>query len=402
MTRWPLLLLALLACSVAVSACGGDDGEEDAAAILAETFGEGKEVRSGELDLGFRLDAQGLQGVQGPVGVSLRGPFQTTEPTELPRFDFRLSIDAGGQNMSAGAVSTGEKGFLRLQDQAYAVSDALYRQFREGYAEQARCNRERADQKNGTTFQALGIDPRRWLREPSIQGENEEVAGTATTHIASQVDVPRFLEDVNRILGRTDLQQQGDPCKPEQEDQQGDGRPEQPSGRQLSEEDRERIANAIEDARVDVWSGEDDRVLRRLNVTLRFEVPEDQRREVNGLERGDLRFDLTIGAINEGPEIAEPENARPFEELIQRFGGQVPNIPGTGGGGQNGGEQGGAAQGGGEQGGAAQGGGEQGGGGSAQEGQGQGEQPASPYAQCVDRAGGDIARLQECAELIGQ
>ncbi len=376
MFRMPLLLLVLLACTLGFAACGGDD-DEDVTQLLSETFGSGGEdVKSGRLDANLRLNAQGLAQLAGPVSVRLAGPFQSTEPTELPRFDFNLAFSAQGQNLEAGAVSTGDKGFLRFQDQAYAVGDDLFRQFREGYAEQAKCTEEQGGD-GGVTFSALGIDPRRWLRDPRKVGE-EEVGGADTVHIAASIDVARFLEDINRVLSRADLrQQQADPCNEQQGNQ-----PERQPGRQLSPEERRQIAEAIKDARLDVWTGKDDSILRRLNVALRFEVPEEGQANAQGLQSGDVRFDLTLGAVNDDQQIEAPADAQPLEQLAQRFGGQVPGLGGAGAG------AGGAPP--------AEGTPAPSGGTPAPGGQG-----SSEYLECVNQAGEDVKKLQACADKIG-
>ena len=64
---------------------------------------------------------------------------------------------------------------------------------------------------------------RRWLTDAEKVGE-EEVGGAETTHITGKVDVPKFLEDVNRILARSNPQQQTDPCAEEKE---SEAKPEQ-------------------------------------------------------------------------------------------------------------------------------------------------------------------------------
>jgi len=357
MSRWPILLLVLLASALGLAACGGDDGEDaDPAAVLKETFGEGKSVKSGRLDLSLRINAKGIEQLNGPVTVALRGPFQSQGGNQLPQFDFEAEINAGGQAFRAGAVSTGDKGFLRFQDQAYSVPDELYKQFKDGYAKTAKCNEEQGGKQGNATFRALGIDPRRWLKKPRNEGV-QSVGGTDTIHIASAVDVPRFLEDVNRVLGRTDLQQ-ADPCA--EEEQTGQPK-EDPASRQLTEDQRKKIAEAIKEARVDVWSGSDDRILRRINVDLRVESADRK-------QSGDVRLDLTIGGLNEKQQVKAPADTKPLEELLQRFGGQVPDLgSGSGGGGTDGG--GGAG---------------------------------STYEQCVAEAGGDVRKLQECGDLLEQ
>jgi hypothetical protein len=372
-----LVLLCLLASLLAFSACGGDD-DEDVGQLLSQTFGGGGEdVKSGRLDLAMRLNAQGLPNVNGPIALRLSGPFQSTKPGDLPRFDFTLGFDAGGQNLAAGAVSTGDKGFLRFQNQAYAIGEDLFKQFRDGYAQQAKCAEEQGDKGDGVSFKSLGIEPNRWLRDPKRAGE-EEVGGADTVHITAGVDVPKFLDDVNRVLGRTDLQQQQDPCAKEDQPQ-----PRSQPTRRLTDAQRKQIAEAVKDARLEVWTGKDDKIMRRMNLALRFDVPEQARRNSRGLTRGDMRFDLSLGAVNEDQRIAPPRGAKPLEELIARFGGQVPGL---------GGAQ--APQGGGQ---APQGGAQAPQGGAAPQG---GEQ-SSEYLQCVNEAGQDIKKLQACAELVG-
>jgi hypothetical protein len=378
----PLLVLVLLACALAFTACGGDD-DQDATELLAQTFGGGGEdVKSGRLDLSVRLNAQGLAELSGPVTARMSGPFQSTGKRELPRFDFNVAFGAQGQDIKAGAVSTGDKGFLRFDDQAYDIGADLFKQFRDGYAEQAKCTEEQGDKGGGVTFQALGVDPRRWLREANKAGE-EEVGGAETVHISSRIDVPRFLEDINRVLSRTDLQQrQADPCNREP-----DTEAEKSSSRQLSEQDRKQIAEAIKDARVDVWTGKDDKIMRRLNVALRFDVPEAGRRQARGLRSGDLRFDMTLGAVNEDQEIKAPSGAQPLEQLGERLGGQVPGLGGAGAPAPGAAAPGDAAP-----------GAVPGTGGTAAPG---GEQ-SSEYLACVAQAGNDVVKLQACQDKVGR
>src|SRR3712207_828256 len=173
MSRWPMLLLVLLVSALGLAACrddGGSSGSDDPQAILEETCGESKEVKSGRLDASVRINARGLQGLDGPVTLALRGPFASQGGEALPKFDFDLDITAGGQSFTAGAVSTGEKGYLRFMEQTYSVPDSLFKQFKDGYAETAKCNEEQGD-KGTSTLSALGIDPRRWLVDPSNEGE---------------------------------------------------------------------------------------------------------------------------------------------------------------------------------------------------------------------------------------
>jgi hypothetical protein len=354
--RLLLLVAALLAVAATVFvACGGED-DQDAGAVLSETFGSERTVRSGRLDLALDVRTEGGTAT-GPIRLRLSGPFQSTGARQLPRFDFTVDLAASGQTIRAGAVSAERGGFVRFQGQTYDIGRELFEQFRRGYAEQSRQNSDR----DGVSFADLGVDPRRWLRNPRVEG-SEEIGGADTTHVTGSLDVPVFLQDLNRIIERAP-RQGGDRARP------------------LSEQERRQIEQAVRNATVDVYSGEEDRILRRLHVDLGFAVPEAARERTQGVSGGQVGFDLTIAGVNEDQEIRAPTGARPLSELTQRFGGAgaaggsaapAPGGQGSGGGGQQPRQPGGAAAGGAE------------------------------YERCINEAGADVSALQRCAELIGR
>ena len=359
-------LLALLCAGIAAGAlvaCGGSDGADaDVDEVLEQTFGEASEdVRSGDLDVGFQLDAEGLEGLDGPVRIALTGPFVSSEERELPRFDFTVAFNAGGQTFNAGAVSTGEQGYLKLQGRAYEVGEQLYEQFKRSYA-QAQANQP--GQRAGGSFKALGIDPRGWLTEATNEG-TEEVGGAETIHVSGGIDVPRLLADLNRVLAQAgELGVAGAGEVPQE----------------LSEEQRAQIAESVRSAEVDLWTGEDDKILRRLTVAVTFAVPEDAREQVGGLSAGRVNLDFTIADVNSDQDIEAPDDARPLSELTGVAGG----LPGLGGGGR------------------APGGAAPESGGAAPESGGNGAGGGSEYLDCLSQAGDDVAAIQQCAALLSQ
>lgn len=316
MPRWSLLLLTVAACALGLAACGGDD-DVDVQQVVRETFGGEKSIKSGRLDAGLRLDLAGLAQLRGPVRLSLAGPFETAGRNEVPKFDFDARVEAGGDTFTAGAVSTGDKGFIEIQGQTVAIPDEQFERYRQLLAEDAA-----DDRGGGISFKALGIDPQRWLRDPQYVGK-EDVGGAETIHVRAGIDVGRLLDDVNRVLARAE-QLEGE------------------RARQLTDEERKQLGEAIKGARLELWTGEEDKILRRLNVKLDFELPESARQRANGLSSGTITFDLGFGAINEKQEIRAPENAQP-----------------AGGGG------------------------------------------ATEYERCVQEAAGDVSELQKCASLAG-
>src|SRR4051812_17734678 len=122
-----VLLVAVLAAALALAACGGGPGSGSGVdALLRDTFARAKPVRSGALDLRIDVDTRGLRGLDGPLAVRLHGPFAARGAGRMPRFDLGLTLRRNGSTLRAGAVSTGRRGWLRLQGRAYALSAGLF------------------------------------------------------------------------------------------------------------------------------------------------------------------------------------------------------------------------------------------------------------------------------------
>jgi hypothetical protein len=332
------LVLVLLAGLLVLSACGSDSSNDESVdSLLRETFASDKTVDSGRLNVQLDADVKGVETFQGPIRLSLRGPFESSGDDELPQFDFTLGITTGGRSISAGGVSTGDKGYLRFNDQAYAVSDEDFEQFKKGYAEAQK--QAKSEEGDTPTLGALGIDPRKWLTNPQKVGDGEDVGGAEVHHITAGVDVPRLLDDVNRVLARASDATGGNEDVPQS----------------LTEDQQRQIEEAVESAKVDVYTGKDDQTLRKLDINVVL-------RKTAEIDGGTLRFTLQIDDLNEDQSIEAPEGARPIEEL-------------TGSGAPQGGD----------------------GGGQAAPMPGGNDE----YSQCLQEAGSDIAKLQECRELLG-
>jgi hypothetical protein len=352
MTLRPRLLLIVLAALLAafVAGCGGGDSSEPSAdedtsvdQVLKDTFSGQKKVESGKLDLALKLDVEGSSDsqLQGPISLSLSGPFQTQGKGKLPQFDIDAAFEGAGQNLKAGLLSTGDKAFVNFQGTDYAVSDQVFQQFKAGY-EQAQ--KQSADKGNQQSLATLGIDPRRWLTDPKNEGE-AKVGDTDTIKITGGVDVNKLLDDVNTALDKArNLGVEGSDQLPEK----------------LTDQQKQQAADAIKDLKVEIYTGKDDTTLRRMVVGM----------TVDGGNQGSgtLTLDFQLLDLNEDQAIEAPSGAKPFDQLLGQLGGL-----GLGGGAGSGGS-GGA------------------GGASADD--------LKKYSDCVTAAGSDTAKAQKCAELL--
>lgn len=362
------VLLALLVGVLGLSACGGGSSSDDAEKVIKDTFGGNTKVKSGKLELKLGLEAQGgTASLGGPLAVTLSGPFQSQGPKTLPKFDFDLTLSVAGRQLSAGAVSTGDSGFLKFQGTSYDVPAEVFTQFKQGY------ERSQSQSKPSDTpsFSSLGIDPSKWLQNPKSEGD-EDVAGTNTNHVSADVDVPKLLDDINQILSRAGkLGVSGSQQIP----------------KQITPQQRKTIQDNIENASFDVYSGKDDKTLRRLTITVKFKVPEQSRAQVQGLTGGTVTFDLTLADLNQPQTINAPANPQPFDDLTKALRSTLGGLLGAGGGstGSSGGTgtpgttttppAGGLTT-------------------------PTGDAKAQEYAKCISEAGGDIRKAQKCSSIL--
>ncbi len=166
--------------------------------------------------------------------------------------------------------------------------------------------------------------------------------------------MPKLLDDVNAALEK--LRSIGGAS--------AEGLPEQ-----LTAEQKQQAADAIKDLSVEIYTGAEDKILRRMLVTMKIETPEGS---AAGAQSADIKFDLQLLDLNEDQEIEAPENPKPFAELASQLDSLGLNLGGLG-----------------------SGGGSSGGGSS-----GAGEQNLEKYSECIQEAGADNNKIRKCADLL--
>ena len=279
-------LLALVATLLA--GCGGGDrpapagARTDARELLRDTFSSANRPRSGVLAAQLAVEGR----ASAPLAVRLTGPFSAEEAGRVPETQLTASVQEAGRSAQAGLTWTEGKGFVGFQGRQYTLPAPLARQFAAGYE-------EAAAGRGGP----LGLAPETWLRSPRNLGERE-VGGTPTVRVSGDADVARVVSDLQRLAGRARALLPGG----------GSG------AGALGAGSRERLVRSVRAMRVEVDTGREDRVLRRLAVRARL-APGRAGRE----RRADLVVTLT--GVGDEQAIAAPQGARPLGELLARVGG---------------------------------------------------------------------------------
>ncbi len=354
-------LLGLLALVAAFAGCGGSGN--DAQDVLKETFGKNREIRSGQLGISLGIAANGgksaSQASQTPISLKVTGPFETLGPNKPPEFDLLVLISAAGQQRSMGAVSTGGKGYIRYGGTAYAVPPAVFAQFLKGFPQGI------AGTANGNkSVGGLGINPSKWLKDPKLEGD-QRIAGVDTRHVSAKIDISQFVGDLSGLLQQA----------------AGNGQAQRAAPAALTAQQKRQLADSIKSATVDVWSGKDDKTLRKMAVVLDLKSPAGQASTAGA--SGTLSFTVTFSNLNKAQRILQPANAGSYAQLqakLKQLGvgqlGSSGTSPGTSA------QTAGATQ-------------------SAGTTQGQ-DAKAQSYTDCISKAGGDVQKAQQCADLLNR
>ena len=286
-------LLALI-CTLGVVACGGEDDDgggestRDARELVQRAFNT--DVESARVAVAVDVEIDGPEGESETFAVKLNGPYASNGGQKLPSLDLDLRFSGGGQSLTAGLVVTEDNAFVSFGGETYEIGEELVREL----------NRQSEHAAEGrSTFEDFGIDVARWLRDPRVEGE-EDVAGAGTTKVSGEIDARRVIEDYVGLL------QEFGPLLGEDPPELGEG-------------DAQRFAGILEESRIDLYVA-DDGTLRRLVLEVEFQLPEDLRDDAEGIEGGSATIDVTLSDVGEEQRIEAPEDARPIDELLGRFG----------------------------------------------------------------------------------
>jgi hypothetical protein len=346
-----LLCLALL--GALLSACGGADSE-DVKATLDKAFST--PIKSARIDLEVTLKLDGIKQLNGPVKLSVQGPYASGGSQTIPKADWDIAASAAGQNFSAGFISTGDNAWVGFQGQNYEVG-------KEAVAQVNQQIKQAAGQNKKQGLSQFGIDPRDWLTDAKDEGD-EKVAGVDTDHVSAKLDVGKFVDDLNELVKKAGSSTG--------------------TTAQVTESQKKQIEEVVKNPRFDVYVGKDDNVIRRLSADVSFTVPSENQAQLSGLKSGTLSFSIEFADVGEPQTITAPESAKPLSELTSQLGG-LGNVLGGGSSGSAGSGSSGSGSGG--------------------SGSGSGSGPSADelqaYSQCLQKADpSKPAELQKCADLL--
>jgi hypothetical protein len=223
----------------------------------------------------LRLSAMTRAGAD--TGFQISGPFSLPEDDSLPTADLtieQLGVQAG---QAVRFISTGDAAFVEVEGTAYELPGAQ--------AESLRGDPQAAEEG---PFDQLELDT--WVSDPETS-ESGTVDGVKTETLAGRLDVvtaANDLFDMARFFGTTTV--------PE-----------------IEGEEAERLRSAVESASLEVVTGRDDGLLRRLHIDVDLAAGAPDRLEPALSELLGVRFQLLleIADPNEPVEVEPPRESLP-------------------------------------------------------------------------------------------
>jgi hypothetical protein len=361
-TACAVLLAALL--GVTLAACGSSTSPDQASTLLKQTFSGTHPVNSGNLSFNLTVTPTGSSTLRTPISLSFGGPFQSLGRGKLPKSDFNVTFSGEGAGGTLGIVSTGTSGYITLQGVSYQLPAATFQKLESSF--QGIATNPSGGSGSGV-LSKLGIQPLRWLSNPSVVG-TENVDGTSTTHIRAAINVAALLADLNTFLTKASSVGVTGASK---------------ISSSLSATTRSKIAAEVRNPTFDVWTGNSDKTVRKMVIALTLPVSGKVSTLLGGLSSAGIALTMRYADLNQPQTISAPTTVHPFTEFESKLrsflAGVEQSLDGAGTLGSSG-VTGSSATG--------------------AIGSSGASKSVQRYSQCIINAHNDVSKMQRCASLI--
>jgi hypothetical protein len=221
---------------------GGKANSAEVKKLIRQTFGPNAKAKSGNISAVVDITVKGAPRYKEPIQVSVVGPF--TDAGGQPEAMLDVSLGLRGGILGGDMYLKDSKAYIGLGSTAYEVPASIAGPLRAPLS------------KTGNTLDAImgvfHINPDRWAKNPRIVG-NERVAGIDTIHGTAQINTENLFLDLSALAKRLTALRITDIT----------GLP-----RAVDAADRAALRRSVKTATGDVYTGADDKVLRKAQLKL--------------------------------------------------------------------------------------------------------------------------------------
>ena len=331
------------------SGSGGPAASGNPTTLLRQTFASTHSIKSGVLGVSLVITPKGSSELTTPLSLTLGGPFQSSGGGHTAQSALTISFSGLGKHGSLGVTTTGSAGYITLEGTSYKLPSADFKKLKSSLGSHSTSGSEPG-------LSSFGIDPQDWVSQPRIVG-TATVDGAVTEHLHADVNVRAFVLSLNKVLAK------------ESSTLRSAGAAASKVPTHITSAEASKIAAAIQQPTVDVYTDKSDSTLRRLVIDATLPVHGSLSSQLGGLSSARIRLTIDYSHLNQPQTITAPANAQNFSALQSKIQGLAQGLTGSG----------------------------LGSAGSATPGS---SAKVSKYATCVQKANGDVTKMQKCAALL--
>jgi hypothetical protein len=292
--------------ALALAGCGGGGSSSDDKAsgaktgaanspevkkLIRETFGPNDHATSGNISGIIDIDVKGLERYKQPVQVSVVGPFSDSGGG-APEAMFNISLGLRGGILGGDMYLKGNDALIGLGSTAYRIPDPIAGPLRAPM-------QKYSGNPLGAVLGVFHISPERWAKNPRIVG-NERVGGIDTIHGSAEIDTKALFLDLAALAKRlTALKITNITGLP----------------REVDRAARAALQRSVKTATGDVYTGADDKVLRKAKFNMLLEPSAKDRKILGGFTSVKVVANLDVTDVGSPQTIKVPANRGSYAAL---------------------------------------------------------------------------------------
>jgi hypothetical protein len=313
-----LALSAVAVGALGLAGCGGSDGggstasagDADATTLLVNTFqpkSEAGKIKSGTIELKVDGELTGAKPISGKASAKIS--LNQGKDGDIPEFKADISVDGqekGGAKLdfNAGAVYTNDRFYVNYDGENYDVGETLSERAAQSIEKSIKQSGSGKSTAGNAIVGQLGLEPQTWLTDPKVEG-TESIGGVEAYKITGAVNIKALVPD---ILEAAQKAQALAPAA---------GAAKVPT---VTDAQLDQAAKDIKKLDVEIWTGKDDNILRQIKVDT----------DIGGKNDSSLKgsLTLTLTNVNEEQDISAPSDTNPITDLMPKLGGLFGAVGG--------------------------------------------------------------------------
>lgn len=284
---WVLGPVAAFLIFVALILATGTPSSGQLMTQATRSFGQ---VNRGVFTFSITITPQGSTSAS-PSTIKLSGPFELVSGKPLPRAKINYTVTSGGRGQTVTLLTTGDKAYSVINGQAYELPATATKDLKGATTSLSKTD------KTGKTSGLSGINLNfnKWLINPTV-ASGRTIDGTATWQTNASVDIVNALKDLTNSAGTLGTIT-------------GSKVP------ALTDADVAQVKKGITNAKVVVYVGKYDRIVRLMDLTMDFNTPAAASAATGGVTGGRMTMVVGISKPNQPVDVAAPKNPLPYKAL---------------------------------------------------------------------------------------